>query len=125
MLVQGQCDVLLTKTKKWDAKGVAGSEGADTVFVYRSAAEVCLQRWSDAVRDFDRVTKPAPDFGTNCPRREAYAWVSALIAAHHSDPGFSPVFVAATGRSPCATTSSTSATSTTAASQRGSTTTIK
>jgi hypothetical protein len=108
MLVQGQCDVLLTKTKEWDTKGVAGSEGADTVFMYRSAAEACLQRWTDAVRDFERVTKPAPDFGTNCARREAYGWVSALIAAYSRDPAFAPVFVAATGQSPCAATTTSS-----------------
>src|SRR5213075_3014868 len=30
MLVQGNCQTLLAKTKEWDSKGVADAEGADT-----------------------------------------------------------------------------------------------
>ena len=125
MLVQGQCQALLTKTKEWDAKGVADNEGADTVFVYRSAAEACLKRWGEARQDFDRVTKPKPDFGTNCARNEAYKWVAAVVAARNADPAFDPVFVAAAGRSPCAsgTTSTTSASSTTTTAKPTSTST--
>src|SRR4051794_12282312 len=109
LLTQGQCQVLLGKTREWDAKGVANAEGADTVFVYRSASDVCLHQWSDAVRDFEKITKPKPDFGTNCARSEVYKWVGAIIAAHNADPAFDPVFVADGGQSPCAssTTSST------------------
>jgi hypothetical protein len=106
MLVKGQCTLLLAKTKEWDAKGVADVEGADTVFIYRSAAEACLQRWTDAVRDFKQVTTAAAQ-SDKCARTEAFKWVSALVAQHGGDAKFAPDFVAGSGRSPCATTTTT------------------
>ena len=125
MLVDGRCDVLLTKTQEWDSKGVADVEGQDTVFVYRSAAEACLGRWADAVRDFGRITKPQPALDDNCPRTEAFKWVSALIQSHDKDATFAPVFQRATTKSACAstTTSSSSGTSTSTSTTVRSTTT--
>ena len=118
MLISGQCQVLLSKTQEWDGKQVADVEGQDTVFLYRSAAEACLQRWTDATRDFDRLSKPQPQLKGSCARGEVYKWLAALIQARRQDPSFTPTFVGSTGRSPCATP-----TSTTASTASGSTTT--
>jgi hypothetical protein len=119
MLVQGQCAQLLQKVSAWQSQGVVDVEGQDTVFLYRSIAEACLQRWSDAIADFDRLTKPQPVFDSKCGRTEAYKWLAALIAQRKADPAFTPEFVPGTGRSPCATT----ATTTTSTTSRPSTTT--
>jgi hypothetical protein len=109
MLIEGRCQTLLAKANAWDAS-VVSAEGADTIFVYRSAAEACRHLWADAVRDFGRIAKPEPQL--NCARTEVFKWVAALIKAHQQDPGFDPTFVSASGRSPC-TTSSTATSSTT------------
>jgi hypothetical protein len=121
MLIEGRCQTLLAKANAWDAS-VVSAEGADTVFVYRSAAEACRHLWADAVRDFDRIAKPQPQL--NCARMEVFKWVAALIKAHQKDPGFDPTFVSPSGRSPCATSStSTSSTATSSTTVNRSTTT--
>jgi hypothetical protein len=122
MLVSSQCTVLLAKTKDWDGKDVADVEGPDTVLLYRSAAEACLQRWPDATRDFDHMSKPQPQLKGNCVRGEVYKWLAALIEARRKDPSFTPTFVGSTGRSPCASPPSSTTSSSTSTAPPSSTT---
>ena len=101
LLAQGKCTELLQKTEKWGEQNVADAEGENTIFLYRGAAEACLQRWSDAKRDFERLTKTPPDFSGKCARAEVFKWLTALIHDRAADQGFSPVYVKASRPSPC------------------------
>jgi hypothetical protein len=114
LLSEGSCEELFNDTQAWDEQGVADAEGPNTIYLYRSAAEACLARWSEAVANFDRMSNP--EFSDNCARNAVFEWLSRLIDARRADPDFSPIFVRSSERSTCPTEDSNSTPASTATS---------
>lgn len=105
MLSDGRCQDLLDASQTWGSE-VEEQQGKNTIYLYRSAAEACLGRWSEAAAEFDRMSNP--DFSDNCARNAVFEWLRRLIDARRADPGYSPIFVTSSDRSPCPTEDSTS-----------------
>jgi len=127
-LTSDDCQNLLNESRSWQDpdSGVAGVEGDETIYLYRSAAEVCLHQWSQAAADFSHVHGRTSFQRNQCARALVYDWVASLITAWRADPGFSPKFVTSSKTSSCAgttsTSSSTSSTSSTSTSTSSTTT---
>jgi hypothetical protein len=99
LLAAGRCAELQEAVEGWGEE-VVDVEGADTVELYRGAANACLGEWDQAVEAFGRIGTP-PDLGDSCPREAVYAWLEPLIEARRADPGFEPAFVASGGSPIC------------------------
>jgi hypothetical protein len=144
MLAAGECRPLLDEiTGTWGQPMGPNqtSEGVDLAeyFLYRTAAELCLQRWDAATADFSRLQDVPPAFtSSDCPETNdeqcdrclqvVYAWVNDLIQRRKADPSFTPEFVAGNPGRVCPTTttnssSSSSSSSTFSSSTSGSSTT--
>jgi hypothetical protein len=138
MLATGECLPLLDEiTGTWGQPTGPNqtSEGVDLAeyFLYRTAAELCLQRWDAATADFGRLQALPPAFtSSGCPEtideqcdrclQVVYAWVKDLIQRRKADPSFTPEFVAGNPGRVCPTTTTNSSSSSSSSSTSSSST---
>lgn len=132
LLGEGRCPELLEAI---DGEWRRGEEivvtDVNAFHLYRSAAEACLGRWDEARAEFDKLTAAKPAFRGACGDSQECApckaavlrWLTEQIQARKSDPGFAPVFVKGTGRSPCPGSTTTSSEEGTTTSSKATTTT--
>lgn len=139
------CRQLLTAVNAWPRTSASDPSvnGVEDrlFFLYRAAAEACLQQWSDASADFAKLQalKPAPTFGTTCSsdserycercHRLVFDWLMSQLAAYRNDTTYAPDIAPSTASSPCPTeppsTTSTTTTPISTTKAPGTTTTKK
>ncbi len=116
LLGEGRCQELLEAIdEEWQVDGRIAVTDEDAFHLYRSAALTCLGRWDEAKRDFDKLTAAKPAFGGACAdsqeclpcKAAVLKWLTEQMKARRRDPGFTPVFVKGTGKSPCPETTTT------------------
>lgn len=106
LLAKGRCGELLKRTDTWRQGDNQVNE--DAFFLYRAAAEACLNRWDDAQKDVAKLQALAPTFSggcdsSNCERcmRAVKEWLDGALAAHRKSAGSDVEYVAGTKASPC------------------------
>ncbi len=106
LLSQGRCSELLGLTGTWRQGSDKVDE--DVFFLYRAAAEACLQRWDAAQSDFQRLLNLDPSFNGNCDSancercmRAVQEWLTQVLATRRSEPGSDIEYVKGTQSSPC------------------------
>lgn len=131
LLGEGRCQELLEAIDaEWKVEGRIAVSDKNAFHLYRSAALACLGRWDEAKPEFDKLTAAKPAFKGACGESEecppckaaVLRWLTEQMKARARDPGFTPVFVKGTGRSPCPETTTTSSEEGTTSSSRATTT---
>jgi hypothetical protein len=123
-LTSGRCGQLLDEINAppepavpgWGPRPQQDGEVADEeYYLYRGAANACLERWEAAASDFDRLAALAPTYGDGCPdpptiegecsrcERVVFAWLTDVVETYRKDPSLPPELIPGSpvGRGPC------------------------
>lgn len=117
------CTELLEKITSWGDLPEAGDDNPDQTsltvpltqfYLYRSAAQLCVGRWKEALDDFRSLQALGPTFDASCDAWHpedscdrclavVHEWTKTVVAEYLKDPAYPPTFVAGAAADQCAT----------------------